>query len=109
MTQELADSMWRLNRARRMESQATTIDQLDKIAKYIATIERTYYRAYNELKRINAERNKSTGITYEPPTSKIQNEPKASLQFMLNEFRATRKQPMEPRPARERITDRDQK
>jgi hypothetical protein len=56
--------------------------------KYIASIERTYYRAYNELKRINQERNKSTGIVYHFHAShraklakkpEIQNEPRGSL------------------------------
>ena len=101
LTQELADAMWRLNRARRMESQATTIDQLAKVGKYIASIERSYHRAYTELKKIAAEREKSSGIPYSfhscvqnepdwtavmpPPNPKIQNEP--SLKFMLNDFR----------------------
>ena len=101
LTQEVADAMWRLNRAHKWEAAATSIEQITKIARYIASIERTYHRAYTELKRIAAERNKVSGITYNfhsccqnepdwtavmPPLKpKLQNEP--SLQFMLNEFR----------------------
>ena len=65
LVQELADALWRLKRARSMEAQADTIDQLDKVARYIAHIERTYHRAYKELKKINEERNKSTGLKYD--------------------------------------------
>ena len=88
--------------------------QLQRLARYIAAIERTYYKAYNELKRINDERNKSTGISYnihaayrnqpidvwqklqQKLTEKlpVQNEPTeaqmASLQMMKNLFHQQR-------------------
>ena len=77
LTYELADAMWRMRRVNRYEAELlaksenpfdTADDEIEKkllrLARYKASIERTYYRAYNELKRINAERNKSTGITY---------------------------------------------
>lgn len=65
-TVEMADAKWRLNRARRMEIEILTDNpnpfddpRLDRLTRYIASIERTYYKAYNELKKINAERNKA--------------------------------------------------
>jgi len=75
LTYELADAMWRMQRVNNYESgllgkcenpfdDEETAAKLQRLARYKASIERTYYRAYNELKRINAERNKSTGITY---------------------------------------------
>ncbi len=70
LTRELADAMWRMNRARRMESELLerslnpftadddeTAIQLQRLTRYIAAIERTYYKAYNELKKISLERN----------------------------------------------------
>ena len=110
LTQELADALWRLNRARKMEAEATTIDEIQKIARYIAHIERTYHRAYNELKKINAERNKATGMPYNlhssyhhepdwtytaPAKTKLQNEPTPrqmeDLTFLMNEFRKSKR------------------
>lgn len=71
LIREVADASWRLQRARRMEAELfeknanpfTADDdkdaiQLQRITRYISAIERTYYKAYNELKKINAERNK---------------------------------------------------
>ena len=103
LTQELADAMWRLKRARKWEAEASTIEQVEKVAKYIAHIERTYHRAYKELKAINAERDKATGIKYPfhgshhddpdwappvfPAKPKLQNElQSADMKFMLAEY-----------------------
>ena len=106
--QELADAMWRLRNAKKMEARCQTIEQLEKVAKYIGAIERTYRNAYNELKKINAERTKASGHRYplhadhhtEPDWTgpSVRNEPKpiqneptsrqlADLDFMLSEFR----------------------
>ncbi len=70
LTRELAGAMWRLDRARRMESELLEKSlnpfacdeekiaiQLERLTLYISAIERTYYKAYNELKKISAERN----------------------------------------------------
>lgn len=87
LTRELADASWRLQRARRMEAELLeknsnpfTADdekdaiQLQRLLRYLSAIERTYYKAYNELKKINVERNARsirprdfhTSYTHEP-------------------------------------------
>lgn len=71
LVQEMADAMWRLKRARRMESELLEqslnpyLDddekiaiQLQRLTRYISAIERTYYRAYNQIKKITQERNR---------------------------------------------------
>ena len=125
---EMADSMWRLKRAHRMENELMEASanpyledeeklavQLQRLTRYKAALERTYYRAYNEIKRINAERNRTSGPAYQIHRS-YANEPlnagvrvleqladlrlpqqsehperklPASMQFMLNEFSRT--------------------
>ena len=95
LVKELADSMWRLDRARGYEVELLAsvenpflpdqdekfVIQLQRLTRYIAAIERTYYRAYNELKRIDAERESSRWDTYEfhgnnqPKKPVVQNEP----------------------------------
>jgi hypothetical protein len=90
-----------------MEARCSTIEQLERVARYIASIERTYRNAYNELKKINAERAKASGHRYplhadhhtEPDWNgpSVQNEPRpiqneptsrqrADLEFMFQEF-----------------------
>jgi hypothetical protein len=128
--QEMADAKWRLTRARRMECELIEKSimnpyvqdderyaiQLQRLTRYISAIERTYEKAYKELRRINDERTRLCGIAYpfdknlekepvqnepnaspvpaaEPP---VQNEPKlpagfGDLQFMMNEFRKTKR------------------
>ena len=63
-TRELGDAAWRLDRARKMEAELLqkmanpyTADspdfsnQLARLTRYSQAIERTYYRAYNELNK----------------------------------------------------------
>jgi hypothetical protein len=64
LTTQVTDSTWRLKRAHRMESDilSTSIDpfgdqRLVRLTRYIASLERSFYKAYTELKKISAERN----------------------------------------------------
>ena len=95
LVKELADAMWRLDRARGYEVELLAsvenpflpdqdekfVIQLQRLTRYIAAIERTYYRAYNELKRIDAEKESCRWDTYEfhgnnqPKKAAVQNEP----------------------------------
>jgi uncharacterized protein YicC (UPF0701 family) len=124
LVQEMADAIWRLKRARKMETELLEASlnpfleddekisvRLLRITKYIAAIERTYYKAYKEIKAINEERNRMTSappyklhISYasEPldvaeeilrnaaQPAPVRNEPNphgmADLDFMMNEF-----------------------
>jgi len=104
LTYELADAMWRMGRVNGYEADLLgkcenpfddeeTAAKLQRLARYKASIERTYYRAFNELKRINAERNKSTGISYD-----IHTDYSKQPIDIWHQMRSRQNEPAPPRP-----------
>jgi len=112
LVKELADAMWRLDRAHQYEHELlASVEnpfleedekfaiQLQRLTRYISSIERTYYRAYNELKRINADRDKGRPAfaSFDFHGNHQPKEPKEPEKTGIqNELPATPVQPAEP-------------
>lgn len=67
---QIAQNVWRLNRARRMETEileqeltapdGAASNRLEKLTRYMSSIERAFHRAVRELANLQANRNRTT-------------------------------------------------